>query len=137
MRKDDLPEVKYDEDDYEEDADVLSMPREFFVQRPVLVVQWVEKIWRRYSIFETRLFGLGKMYVILGSSIKNLILKEAFEKLKLPTKKDIAWFQKVIKVPINSRSLVEFTMGGDIEDEVWRDVVPMYTCHLSLKVVVM
>lgn len=31
MRKDDLPELKYDEDDYEEDADVLSMPREVFV----------------------------------------------------------------------------------------------------------
>lgn len=73
------------------------------------------------------------MYVILGSSIKNLILKEAFEKLKLPTKKDIAWFQKGIKVPINSRCLVKFTTGGDTEDEVWRDVVPMYTCHLSLK----
>lgn len=75
--------------------------------------------------------------ILDGGSSENIISKEAVEKLKLPTEKHphpykVTWFHKGNEVPINTRCLVNFTMGHNISDEVWCDVVPMDACHILL-----
>lgn len=45
------------------------------------------KDWRRHSILRTRVLGGGKAYdvIIDGGSMKNVVSKDAVEKLNLPT----------------------------------------------------
>lgn len=50
---------------------------------------------------------------------------------KHPTLCKISCFPKRNKVPITSRCLVKFIVGGDIIDEVWCDHV--YGCHIFIQ----
>lgn len=74
-----------------------------------------------------------------GGSSKNIISKEAVEKLKFPIEKlhtpyKIALICKGNKVTVPFHCLV--SVGDDVEDEVWCDAVPMDACHFVGKIVV-
>ncbi|GAV70274.1 hypothetical protein CFOL_v3_13772 [Cephalotus follicularis] len=63
--------------------------------------------------------------------------KEVVDKLKLAIEKHphpykVSWFRRGNEIPINSRCLVQFSMGNAYKDEVWCDVIPMDACHILL-----
>ncbi|XP_020084894.1 uncharacterized protein LOC109707772 [Ananas comosus] len=127
-------------EDAEEHVDVYPIEGESLVTQRVMITPRAEEDdWRRHNIFHTRVLCGGKVCNVIldGGSSENIISKEAVEKLKLPTEKHphpykVTWFHKGNEVPINTRCLVNFTMGHNISDEVWCDVVPMDACHILL-----
>uniref|UniRef100_A0A6V7QW70 Asp_protease_2 domain-containing protein n=1 Tax=Ananas comosus var. bracteatus TaxID=296719 RepID=A0A6V7QW70_ANACO len=96
-----------------------------------------EEDWRQRSIFQTRVLCGGKVcdLVVDGGSMENVISKDAVEKLKLPVEKHpqpykIRWLKKGNEIPVTSRCLVRFTLGGNLDDEALCDVVPMDVGHI-------
>lgn len=134
-------EPLYDEyDDEADDIDVLPIKGESLVVRRVMTTPKVqEEDWRRRNIFRTRVFCGGKVCNVIldGGSSENIVSKEVVEKLKIPIEKHhhpckVAWFCRGNEVPVTACCLVKFTMGNNVEDEAWCDVVAMDACHILL-----
>lgn len=94
--EEDLPEVKYDEYDYEEeDVDVLVVPGESLKMQKMLATPRVIIDWRLHSIFGTRAFSGGKVCNVIldGSSSEDIISEKAIEKLKSSTDKHPTYYK--------------------------------------------
>jgi hypothetical protein len=71
-----------------------------------------------------------------NGSIDNLVSTEMVEKLELesvvhPSPYRVSWLQKGHQVNVTKQCLVEYKLGGYI-DEILCDVIPMDVCHLLL-----
>lgn len=106
-------------------------------ESPNLVLHWhlLEDNENQAPIFRTRVSCKGKAcnVIIDGGNAMNVISKEAFEKLQLPTKKHpkpyrIAWVDDY-SILINWHCIVPLKVGS-YEDSVKCDDIPMKVAHI-------
>ena len=74
--------------------------------------------------------------MVLDSFYLVMVSLEVVQKLSLktiphPSPYKLYWLQKRSEIKVNTKCLVEFSIGK-YKDEIWCDVAPVDACHLLL-----